>query len=263
MQNKVWTIIAVSLSSVALTLVIVLFIIIIMNASNNSSSYSKEQQQLGNEFDLPGKVDALSNKSIHLEDPPHSLDGVALDKGSMVYLNAQENESENGFYNINSSNMWSHLSEPSDNNNAGDSTNNNNNNRHLVYVRNGREFGRNLVMVGGNSPPRAVTNNPCVIKMDEIATTPRRLTVQEVRKGSLICEANVILPEPQEFKFSTEGEMISFNVYNRSEAEDIEIGYSSHWVSKCDNTNLDRLTGCILALRFIGNSNGEVYRVSV
>lgn len=259
MEDRVWTIIGISLSSVALTLVIVLFVIIIISASKNNNNTESLQPKTNS---LGYVLDAISNESVQLNEPPNTLDGVQLDKGNVIYLNAQENESENGFYNVNTGNTWSRVQQES-------------NNRHLVYVRNGREFGRNLMMVGGNTSPMILGNqsdrrtaneqvhNSCIIKPEDIATTTRRLTTQEIIRGSVICEANVILPDPVEFNFSSIGEMITVNIFNRSEEEDIEVGYSSHWVSKCEHTNVDRLTGCILALRHVGDAKGEVYRVSV
>lgn len=127
----------------------------------------------------------------------------------------------------------------------------------------GNNFARSEDVVEGVFPVSQGTNAKVVIRDDDIVNTHTNLLVHQLKSGIVICDDNVCLPEPYEFEFSNIGEIVTFHMFNRNENVDVELGYGSKWISKCETTTLPRLGGSTFCLRYIGNTKAEIYNISI
>lgn len=204
-------------------------------------------------YDLPRQVEAVSKHAVKLDSVPSTIDGVELSEGAVVYLNAQENDEENGFYRVHSSTGWTQIPERDPTLRDG----------HMVYVRRGDEFGSNLLMLNrgvDSNNTRSTDDTMRRVVVSETAT--KHVSKTQMANGVIITTTDIVLPDPKDLKFSQEGELRSLKVLNSSEENPIEIGYNSNWSSKCDTTIVEPLTGASIILRNSDGRTAEIYRVS-
>jgi hypothetical protein len=213
MQQNIWTIIGISLSSIAFSLIAVLLIVVIVNTGKKHGQNSVAQRNV---------TEDPSNQAI-LKKAHQSHNCLSTTRdGTIAQANDTALES-----NIDILDRYASQGN---------------------YAR--------------ISDTHSFTNHKnCTIREDDIITVSRELTWLEISKGHIISETDIILPDP--IQSLGIGEMVTFSVLNRSEDQDIELGYSSNWISKCENTIIEALTGCFFTLRSTSDVSGEVYRISV
>ena len=214
----------VALGATALLLVIILFVIVIVNNINNHHSEPEQPTQKKHK----NVINAVGFEHIELEKLPASVDGVLLEFGHHVFLNNQHNNNENGMYEVVGANQWNRL------------PNHTNESDIEAYQ---------------------ALRNKVTISDSEMSLESRRLHSSEIIHKQLIIAGNdIILPEPQDFSAASVGEIYRLTVLNTSENE-IELGYTSAWLSKCVTTCLDAQTGTEFILRITETTSGEIYRV--
>jgi hypothetical protein len=237
---------SISIASLALLLVVVIFIILIVqNSTPETPDPINKVQNTSKQL-----VSAYGNKHISISEPPLSVDGVVLRPGNMILLGNQNESSENGLYQIESETEWVRR-------NHDDS---------LMFINGGNENGRRLIMVSNENKMQNIQSiGSVILTNDDIVKETRKITVHEIMQNKIIIAESegIELPDPCEFIGSKIGQIYKFDILNASQYEEniLELGHSSNWSSKCDNsTEILPMSGATFVLRIISETTGELYR---
>lgn len=245
--------IAITLSVISLLFVVAIFILVLCSNKNDElrskNKSDAEKEAMEGRSKVPNIVDLAADHAIDLEHPPMRMDGIVLNDGNTVYLQNQTDETENGVYMIEQDNTWRQIVAEEEVPEG-----------HRLHIRQGIQGSQNSLLRGAEGQEMQFSRY--VIQDKDIPLEARHLTILEIRRGVVITEADVLLPDPEEIGFSSPGEIRSLHVYNRHTSNSIELGFSSKWELRGPNALVNPTHGVQFVLRYVGGPDleGEVYR---